>query len=454
MTYRILSLLLLLLLCSCGNEKEANKLSYSASGRVIDDSGSAIEGVKIAYTPTEFVLSNSQGNWVITEFTSPATLTPSLENYTFSPASLQLTDSSNNVLFTGTQDQSENQIAMQIFNWFNQQQLANGLLESVENGNVVSLYDNALAAIVYMMNNDFTKAENIFDFFDSRIETELNAGFGGFSQLRDRNGSPNNHRWMGDNAWLLIALNNYKSLTGKNTYDYLASQITDWLMSLQDADGGLFAGYGANNKLLNYKVTEGNIDAFNAIEGYTDFHSQVLHFLKNQRWDSNDKNLVAWPENPPYLYALDLHPWSYLIFNNYPSSALTTADRFLTTQTAINGEQISGYCFDEDQDTVWLEGTGQMALAFALAGMQNQKQLYLSEIEKALIESTNYPDGAGFPYATNPGTVYGADSLWATADTSIAISSGAWYLFAKNNYNPFQVGREKMIPQADIFWLN
>lgn len=250
------------------------------------------------------------------------------------------------------EDQVFSENERQIFNWFDNQQLSNGLLESVANGNIVSLYDNALAALVFMLRDDYTKAEKIFDHFNARISTELTNDVGGFSQFRDRNGIPNNHRWMGDNAWLLIALNNYKERTGNTTYDDLASQIAIWLQSLQDTDGGLFAGYNSNNELMNFKVTEGMIDAFNAIDGYTAFHSQLLDFLENDRWDSIDKNLVSWPTNPPYLYALDLHPWSYLIFNDYPISSLTTAQRYLNTQTAINGSQITGYCFDEDQDTI------------------------------------------------------------------------------------------------------
>ena len=347
---------------------------------------------------------------------------------------------------------SENEI--RIFNWFDNQQLSNGLLESVEDGNIVSLYDNSLAAMVFMLRDDYTKAEKIFDFFNARISTELTNGVGGFSQLRDRNGVPFNHRWMGDNAWLLIALNNYKERTGNSTYDSLAIGISNWLQNLQDTDGGLFAGYSPDNTLMNYKVTEGNIDAFNAINGYSDFHSQLLTFLENDRWDNADKNLVAWPGNPPYLYALDLHSWSYAMFNDYPISSLTTAERFINTQTATNDSLITGYCFDEDKDAVWLEGTGQMALAFGIAGMQNEKAFYLNEMERVLIQSSTHQNAAGFPYASNLGTTYGSDILWNGADNKIAISGGAWYLFAKLDFNPFEIGRDKNIPLLDKFWIN
>jgi hypothetical protein len=439
-----------LLLLSCAKEDTTSK-PYNVNGRVINNSGIGMEGVSIAYGDAKSVTTDAQGYWMINDLIDENTFTPALNNFTFNPTNIKVSASINGVLFIGTEKPST--VETQIFNWFNAQQLPNGLLESVENGNIVSLYDNALAALVFLTKNDIAKAEKIFDFFNSRIESELKKGVGGFSQLRDRAGVPNGHRWMGDNAWLLIALNNYKVKTGNAKYDELSSDIGTWLQALQDADGGLFAGYDASNNLLNYKVTEGNIDAFNAITGYTDFHRKLLNYLKLNRWDVIDKNLVSWPENPPYLYALDVQSWSYLMFENYPITALTNAQRFLTTKTATNGAQVTGYCFDEDKDTVWPEGTGQMALAFGVANMPSEKQFYLSEMEKILVNSPTHPKSSGFPYASNPGTAYGSDLLWTGADTKIAISSCAWYLFAKGGFNPFDVEKGKDVGEGDVFWM-
>ena len=447
-----IQLFLILLFFSCTNDDANNApATFSASGKVVDAFGVGLQGVQIFYNETNWVLSNAQGNWSIENITQPTSIQAVAEDYTFLPNNIQVNSNATNLVFTATKIPSQSEI--EVFNWFINQQLPNGLLESVENGQLVSLYDNALAAMVFMLRGDVPRAKRIFDFFNARIDTELTNGVGGFSQFRDHNGNPSNHRWMGDNAWLLIALNNYKHLTGQNTYDLLSAKISEWLISLQDNDGGLFAGYGADNQLLNYKVTEGNIDAFNAVVGFDDFHSNILNYLKINRWNAPTKSLVSWPENPPYLFALDLHPWSYCIFENFPPATLITADRFQTTQTANNGQQISGYCFDEDQDTVWIEGTGQMALALGLAGMHAQKEFYLTEIEKAGIQSSNFLIAKGFPYATNPGTAYGADPLWPTANTLISISGGAWYLFAQYNFNPFGVQRVKNIPSNEQFWL-
>ena len=140
------------------------------------------------------------------------------------------------------------------------------------------------------------------------------------------------------------------------------------------------------------------------------------------------------------------------MFDNYPVSALASAHRFINTKMAFNGKQITGYCFDEDKDTIWLEGTAQMALAFGQANMSFEKDFYLAEIEKALLQSQSIPNASGFAYTTNPGTAYGADPLWQEAHSKISISSGAWYIFARQGFNPFQVG-QKNIPTTDMFWL-
>ncbi|MDI9338497.1 MAG: hypothetical protein QM539_08740 [Alphaproteobacteria bacterium] len=443
---------LFFLLCFIFNSCNKNSIEneYTIKGTIIDNFGNPLRDFKIYYNTTQYVFSDNFGNWEIVGLKKETIIKPQDSIYLCYPRSIQVFHSQTNIKFEASK--IINRLEAQIFNWFYQQQLSNGLLESAENSNVVSLYDNALAALVFMLKNDYTSAEKIFNYFNSNLKTELQSGVGGFSQFRDRNGKPNYHRWMGDNAWLLIALNNYRYRTGNNQYDSLALGLKNWLVTLQDQDGGLFAGYNASSELIINKITEGNIDAFNAITGFTDFHSKLLNFLKINRWNIVNKNLEAWPENLKYLYALDLQSWGYLILKDYSIAALDFAKRFITTQTAVNGLQITGYCFDEDKDVVWLEGTAQMALAFRKAGLDSVKNFYLSEIEKVLITSSAYTNAYGFPYTTNKGTTYGDGLLWSDADSKIALSSGAWYLFTTFNFSPFFVQFNKDIPTNIQFW--
>ncbi len=454
MKYIWSALLIALVLVSCKRQEEV--FPYSVSGRVVSSTGEGLEGIRTYFNESEYVETDVDGNWFISNLTGANTIRPVDDAYTFTPAEVEVREIASGILFAVAppEDSSANDRETPILNWLLQQQLPNGLLESTENGNVVSLYDQALAALAFIMTGEIDRAERIFDFFQARIDSELKAGVGGFSQFRDRNGTPGGHRWMGDNAWLLIALNNYEATTGKTDYNQLSVALSDWLISLQDSDGGLFAGYGSDNQLLSYKVTEGNIDAFNAIKGYNGFHTSLLQFLET-RWDATDKNLMAWPSNPEYRFALDNFSWSYCIFEDYPVASLHAASRFLTTQTAtLTGAQVEGYDIDEDRDAVFLEGSGQMALAWRLAGLEVQANYYLAEMEKAMVESPTWSGSFGFPYATNPGTTYGNTPFWQGADTEIAISSGAWYLYALNGFNPFAVERAKNVPLEDRFWLD
>ncbi len=338
-------------------------------------------------------------------------------------------------------------------NWVTKMQLPLGLIESSENSNFVSLYDNALAAILFIHEGKISQAEKILDYFNTNVESELLNGSGGFYQFRNGNGDNGNRTWIGDNAWLLIAINQYFHTTGNDKYHVMAAELTKWLRSLQDDDGGLWGGFNEGGSQIP-KVTEGIITVFNAVPGYDDFHRNILKFLKTQRWASESSSLLAWPENPSYTYALDLHALGYMIFENFPENTLQDSKRYLNTQSlTITGQEITGYCFDEDKDVIWLEGTAQMAVAFNSGGMKNAAKSLLTELEKTFINSATLTESIGLPYSSNHGTSYGSDFLWDHADITPALSSTIWYLFAKTEFNPLALGSEKSIPEEDKFWI-
>jgi len=342
-----------------------------------------------------------------------------------------------------------------VYSWLCNMQQTNGLLLSSEGGKYVSLYDNALAAITFTSYRDLDKAEKIFDFFNSRLESELLKNPGGFGQMRTANGIPVDNlprRWLGDNAWLLIALNNYHHSAQNTKYQALATALSNWIMSLQDNDGGLWGGFAEDGTRIS-KIAEGNIDAFNAIPGYQNFHQKLLAYFKTVRWDQADKLLIAWAENPKYKYALDVLSWGYCTFEYFPVDVLSKASRFKTTQiSTITKNLISGYCFDEDRDVVWLEGTGQMAVAFIKAKKENEAQTCLHEMKKNLVQSSSFPGSYALPYSANFGTSYGSDALWTGVDTNPAVSSTVWYLLGMLRFNPLELGYSKNIPAEDKFW--
>lgn len=457
--YLIRYALFLMILSSCSSKQSNIALDnkFSVSGSIQDRAKNGVKDIKIYYQAGKFVVSDALGKWKIGPIEGTITIEPLDPGYTFSPTSIVASANMDGIVFNAQPKTNpvaeKHPLAENVFSWFKQMQRTNGLLESTENGNFVSLYDNALAALVFIEKNERTKAEAIFDFFNSRMNSELLSGNGGFYQFRDANGTPTGIRGMGDNAWMLIALNNHAVKYNSTTYISLRQGLSNWLRSLQNSDGSVNAGFD-DKGLLNYQVTEGMIDAFNAINGYDSFHSKLLGYFKVSRWDATDRVLVSWPGNY-YRYALDNYSWGYCAFQDFPTSTLQKADIFLTTHTAtVNSSSVTGYCFDIDKDNVWPEGTGQMIVAYQKAGNFSSADYYLAEIEKLLVKSNLYPTAYGIPYASNFGTHYANAPLWQGADTKPCVSSGAWYLFGVLQFDPMAVNYNKTIPLADKFWIN
>lgn len=326
--------------------------------------------------------------------------------------------------------------------------LPNGLAETSRGSGLVSLYDNALAALLFIQEGDLPRAEAILDFFDSRIDTEMcvQGELMGFAQFRNAQGIPpegEEKRWLGDNAWLLIAVNAYREKADPAGYEALRSVLEGWIRSLQDADGGLFGGTDPAGNVIG-KVTEAMLDAYNAVGGDDGFHANLLDYLDAEVWVPATGLLRAGENLDPayrYAYALDVCSWGYCAVPGFPASVLDAADRFLTAKANAEGRLVEGYCFDDDRDTVWYEGTAEMAVAFTTAGNGARAAEILGELAKGFLPSSA-DSPAGLPYASTPGTGFGGGALWQGADRITATVACVWYLFAYQGYDPMALGRE------------
>lgn len=341
-----------------------------------------------------------------------------------------------------------------IYNWIKAQQLPNGLIKNTETSSNSSLYNNALVAILFISQNDLKKAASIFNYYNNQLNTEFFKKTGGFSQMRTINNEINNRTWMGDNAWLLIAINIYHQKTNTHKYLKLANSIENWLRSLQDTDGGLWGGFEANGNRIP-KNTEGMLDAYHAVLGFDTFHSNILQFLKKNRWNVTAQHLTTTEEKHKYSKALDLHSWSSCILEDFPKNSLEKASMFLSTQKiTFNNKIINGFCFDIDNDCVWLEGTGQMVVAYHFYNEKEKANYFLHEMSKAIITSSSNSMLKGLPYVSNNATNFGRDFIWKNADKVPSISSSVWYLFGSLNYNPFETNFKRNIPIEFKFWVN
>ena len=334
--------------------------------------------------------------------------------------------------------------------WLDSMQLETGLLATSFQSNLISLYDNALSVCTFVSVGQFERAERILSFFDARLNSEMLYGTGGYFQFRNASG-PQGNRWLGDNAWLLIAIHNYENATGDFQFSEMRDALDAWIRDQQDVDGGVFGGTEASGSVIG-KVTEGMIDAFNAVRGYDAFHEGVLSYLEQERWDTTDQLLVSWPASN-YYYALDNFSWGYCAFEGFPDEVLEESDRLVNTQFHIPTQQmINGYCFDEDRDAVWLEGTAQMAIAFLKSGDAARANQVLREIAKARVVQSQWPGILGIPYATNQGTGYGGGLLWNGVDSQPATAACCWFVMACREFDPMQLNYGKGVPYGMQFW--
>ena len=326
--------------------------------------------------------------------------------------------------------------------WVTRMQRSSGLVESAAQTNFVSLYDNALAALLFMESGQPARARRIFDFFQKRLGSEFEQTGGGFYQFRDTLGRNGSRVWMGDNAWLLIALRQHKRSYDSAKYDEMIGKLESWLRSLQESDGGLQGGRNEDGTPIA-RVTEGMITAYAAVPGFDAFHKNLLAYLQHERWDHTQSLLLTERSGGRYDYALDLHTLSVLIWGDPAAHMLEAADRYYNAQRhSVNRQRVKGYCFDGDRDVVWLEGSAQMALALRVAGQEKAYQGLLANLESSVIPSRLFPGLKALPYATNQGSNFGRDSLWAHADQKPAVSATIWYLFARKRFNPFDLGED------------
>ncbi len=328
----------------------------------------------------------------------------------------------------------------EVYSWLTQQQAPTGILGNQEDESFSGLYSNALAAICYMQQGDLARTEKVFSFFALHLDSVAKQPPGGFCQFWDAaTGQPflDTDRWIGDNAWLLIALNHHYYLTGKDTYADMRHTIAEWLIGLQDSDGGIQSGYNSNG-LMFWKSTEGNLDCYAALTDYPQERADIQDFLQTQMWIPGEGRFRM--GSTVYESALDTCSWGVAALGTGYKSALQYAqDTFLRTRTSdATGALVTGFSDFVAEDRIWLEGTGQMVLAFEVAGQTDEAQFFLQELHKAMMPSSRFAGTVGLPAFTN-------DPAWSTGSTRIFVPSQAWYLFGGWQFNPMQYDYPRMV---------
>lgn len=337
------------------------------------------------------------------------------------------------LLFTG-QATAGDETPEKVYQWLVRQQGDGALLGNQEGDDYSGMYSNALAAICFIHRGDTERAERIFKVFQGYYADSFKDPPGGFPQFWDaRHGSPhgNSDRWIGDNAWLLIALNRYREKTGRTDFDEMRAGIARWLISLQDKDGGVWSGFNALAAPIESKSTEGNLDSYAALVDFPREQSKIERFLRLVLWQPRTKSFkMGTTSGDP---ALDCSAWAVAVLGLRYKETLQFAEKTFgrTKVSKATGQPVTGFMDLLFKDRVWLEGTGEMAVAYRAAGNARKAREYVAELEKAVAPSEKFEGTAGIACHTN-------NPPWPGGDEKIFVPSQCWYLFGAWGVNPMQ----------------
>lgn len=290
---------------------------------------------------------------------------------------------------------------------------------SLYDKNFTTLYKNALAAVVFIHGNDLELAERIFDFFKSKYNKSSFTRFNQFWDADTGNEGAENH-WEGDNAFLLIALNYYKEITGSfGNYDEMAEGLRKWLCERAEED---IIAEGLANMYAALKPFENSVPGMD----------NCLLELKNGFYEKVDyQNVLDHIERGALCFS-DLSGFSYI-------------DGFKRTEIwEYNGDEINALAAFSLENFVNIEISAQILLAWKL--FKSELSIDLSYLEAELNKLWLFGYSItqnGLPYLLSydptPETGHG----WIGCYCEPIIDTVCYMLFYYWDFNPMDPRQNK-----------
>jgi hypothetical protein len=327
---------------------------------------------------------------------------------------------------TPVEDKSEWRAQVYIVNWIK----GIGVVDSYQEDSIDKsyVYDNALAAIACLALSNYTLAKEVLDTLANEAQKNTDGVPFESYNYSDLNGAGSGAAFAGNIAWLLQAMNIYQARTQSKWYYITQKKLADFLLSLQDGrDGGI-----RGSRSDYWKSAENNIVAYVALYNFGILNKQGIYIAQANRvkkflassavWDGTRFN--RGPSDTTKV--TDVQALGVLALGRQYASALTWAEQNLKLTLSYNSQTVTGFDFNGDLDTVWLEGTLQMAAAFYSFGNTSKADYYYNEAVKTL-----QSDGA-LLLATNTGT---ASDYWILQPWR-AIAPTAWLILYRLRFNP------------------
>lgn len=368
---------------------------------------------------------------------------------------------------------SSQKIIAGMYDWIkNRQDLISGLVLSYEGDRdldrVYFTYDQALAAVSFILFEDKERASRILDFYLEKAEkgeqiyNAYAAGGGVFEYTVH----------SGPNAWIGLAALNYTKMTGDKKYLPIADRVSNILLSMMDKEGGIKGGPNEQ-----WYAIEHNLDAFA-------FFDMFYKITEDEEYLRAAGKIKSWIAQYAYTHygppvcrgrgdatiATDTYAWSVTAFGPQELAGLQmSSDNILdfaikNCEVAVkfkrNGEEIDvkGFDFAKYKNiprggVVSGEWTAQMILAFKIMADHyknidaekyseyvEKSQFYSQELQKMLITS---PSRVGrqdpcLPYASLPSVDTGHGWRTPKGNKTGSLASTAYFLIAYKGYNPLK----------------
>lgn len=343
------------------------------------------------------------------------------------------------------------------------------------------IYDQAVAAIAFMVYGDLTRAELVLTTLQN-----LQADDGSWVNSYWYNGywGAELRKHVGPITWVAVAVRNYEVLTGDtDTYHQMAIDALDYSIQFQRDNGGIAGGQttwdSPGGAWIDevWTSTEHNLNLYPTLlyfaettpsrtTEYEDAADGILSFLTDVVWDDVNNRFYGGFKNDTGLVdpfvPLDVNPWAVLALgieyedaityveeaSGHPDTGVGTLEypRYVyTVEYNDAGDTLTGYDFDWQSDDapgdpawgggtlgadVWLEGSTFMAAAYYALGNDQKGDEILSEIAKKMADAGSIT--GGLPYSVN-GT---NNNYWRMIQQN-CVSSTGWFVIISAGWNPY-----------------
>ncbi len=273
---------------------------------------------------------------------------------------------------------------------------------------------------------------------------------------------------VGNNAWAVVALLALYRETSEASYLETACKIANFISSFRNDVGtyrGFTGGVGtpeATPSLRTWASAEHNLDvyaAFSALHranGETRWQDDADHAAEfvEAMWDSTKNCFVAGTTDPSTrneaagVLPVDAQAWSVLsipdVLATHPAALDCAETNHLNT-----ADGFTGFDFNDDKDGVWFEGTGQMVVAYALAGETTNADTYRAQLRNA--QAAAFGDDEGLVAASHDSLSTGFFTAGGSPfkyHRRLHAGATAWNVLAQLGVNPYYLGLPPAAPSV------